>query len=478
MSMRINTNLDALNAQRNLATTGLAYSKSVQKLSSGMRINSAADDAAGLTISEKLRAQTAGLGQASRNAQDGISLIQTGEGALNETASILQRMRELTVQAGNDTLQASDRGAIKSEVDQLSSEIDRIANTTQFNGKTLLNGTLSHTTSASAGTLTGASSLNTFVTAGSSTSTGAGTLSVSALATAGTITASSAGVGAATLGAGAAGNVTINGTQISLVATDTVATAGAKINAANTGLTASGTTTGMTLTSSTVGSSSTVTVSGSAATLTALGLTSTNQTQLTNTGTDAAATFTSSFGMASDNGAAVSAHGNVFTTASGMTVDMSTATLSGTGTVGVAVAAGGAVNLQIGANAGQTLDLSIGKMDASVGGLNVSNLDVSGSTVINNTGPTGTLSRIDAAIAEVSNQRATLGAYQNRLEHTISNLGVSESNLTASESRIRDVDMAAEMVNFTKTGILQQAGQAILAQANQSGSGVMSLLRG
>src|SRR6202171_5976881 len=148
MSMRINTNLDALNAQRNLSITGLAYSKSVEKLSSGMRINSAADDAAGLTISEKLRAQTAGLAQASRNAQDGISMIQTGEGALNETASILQRMRELTVQGGNDTLQTSDRGAIKSELDQLSSEVDRIANTTQFNGKTLLDGTLAQSSVA------------------------------------------------------------------------------------------------------------------------------------------------------------------------------------------------------------------------------------------------------------------------------------------------------------------------------------------
>src|ERR1051325_5027790 len=143
MSMRINTNLDALTAQRNLATTSLAYSKSVQKRSSGIRINSATDDAAGLTISEKLRAQSTGLGQASKNAQDGISLIQTGEGALNETASILQRMRELTVQGGNDTLQASDRGAIKSELDQLSSEITRISSTTQFNGATLLNGSLS-----------------------------------------------------------------------------------------------------------------------------------------------------------------------------------------------------------------------------------------------------------------------------------------------------------------------------------------------
>src|ERR1700681_1293496 len=195
MSMRINTNLDALNAQRNLATTGLAYSKSVQKLSSGMRINSAADDAAGLTISEKLRAQTAGLAQASRNAQDGISMIQTGEGALNETASILQRMRELTVQGGNDTLQASDRGAIKSEVDQLSSEINRIATTTQFNGKTLLNGTLAQTTGSTTGSgLTGSistvgSTQNTFVTAGGSTATGTGNLVISAVATTGQVNA-------------------------------------------------------------------------------------------------------------------------------------------------------------------------------------------------------------------------------------------------------------------------------------------------
>jgi flagellin len=138
--MRINTNLDALTAQRNLSATGTLYSKSVQKLSSGLRINSAADDAAGLSISEKLKAQVNGLDQAQRNAQDGISLIQTGEGALNETHSILQRMRELTVQGANDTLQTADRTAIKDEMDQLSSEVDRIANTTQFIGLTLLNG--------------------------------------------------------------------------------------------------------------------------------------------------------------------------------------------------------------------------------------------------------------------------------------------------------------------------------------------------
>src|SRR5690348_7636725 len=148
MSMRINTNIEAFNAQRNLSNTATAYAKSVEKLSSGLRINRAGDDAAGLSISEKLRAQTNGLAQAQRNAQDGISLIQTAEGALNETHSILQRMRELTVQAANDTLADSDRDAIKSEMGQLGSEIDRIASSTQFNGKNLLDGSLTATKSA------------------------------------------------------------------------------------------------------------------------------------------------------------------------------------------------------------------------------------------------------------------------------------------------------------------------------------------
>src|SRR5438477_3035377 len=142
MGMRINTNVEAFNAQRNLQLTAMQYSKSVEKLSSGLRINRAGDDAAGLSISEKLRSQIKGLGQAQRNAQDGISMIQTAEGALNETHSILQRMRELTVQAANDTLASTDRDAIKSEMTQLGAEIDRIARATQFNGKNLLDGSL------------------------------------------------------------------------------------------------------------------------------------------------------------------------------------------------------------------------------------------------------------------------------------------------------------------------------------------------
>src|SRR4029453_11190883 len=142
MSNRINTNVDAFTAQRNLSSTGSVYSKSVQKLSSGLRINSASDDAAGLAISEKLRAQVRGLAQAQRNSQDGISMIQTGEGALNETTSMLQRMRELAVQASNTTLRPPDRTSINTELEQLKVEIDGISSRTKFNGKGLLDGSM------------------------------------------------------------------------------------------------------------------------------------------------------------------------------------------------------------------------------------------------------------------------------------------------------------------------------------------------
>jgi flagellin len=484
--MRINTNLDAFNAQRNLSATAMAYSKSVAKLSSGLRINSAADDAAGLSISEKLKAQTKGLAQAQRNAQDGISLIQTAEGALNETHSILQRMRELAVQAGNDTLQSTDRDAIKSELTQLSSEVDRIANTTQFNGKNLLNGNLAVSAAGTAGTA-GAANIggtgvfsgagqNVFINPSSTTVNGAATLTVTTKATAASTNGGAGKQAAVNLTAG--GNMTINGVSVALATSDTIATVLTKINAvsAQTGVTASNST-GLVLTSNGVGSAAGISVSASAAILNDTGLQTTAGTGTTvnATGADATGSLSVLSGFAGES-ATVTAKGNVFTTATGMQIDLSnTSTLKITNadTLTFAVNSGGAANLQVGANSGQTLQVSVGKMDATT--LGVGNLDVSSTNAINVSG--GTLDRIDTAINAVSNQRASLGAVQNRLEHTISNLGVAQENLTASESRIRDVDMAAEMVNFTKTGILQQAGQAILAQANQSASGVMSLLR-
>src|SRR5919202_3646739 len=252
MGMRINTNVEAFNAQRNLSATATTYAKSVQKLSSGLRINTAADDAAGLSISEKLKAQVNGLGQAQRNAQDGISLIQTAEGALNETHSILQRMRELTIQAANDTLATNDRTAITSEINQLSSEMDRIANSTQFNGKNLLDGSLTATNSAS--TFATGSNLTGFTASSSNV-----TLGGSAAAGNYTVTVTNAGATASKTGNGAAGAVTTGGTltigstNITVANGDSLATVRAAIDASAAGVTTSVVGGKLVLTSNTAG---------------------------------------------------------------------------------------------------------------------------------------------------------------------------------------------------------------------------------
>ena len=276
--MRIQHNIAALNTHRNLTANQSQSSKNIEKLSSGFKINRAGDDAAGLAISEKMRGQIRGLDMASKNAQDGISLIQTAEGALNETHAILQRMRELAVQSSNDTNTSTDRAEIQKEVDELISEIDRIADNTEFNTKSLLDGTLS----------------------------------------------------------------------------------------------------------------------GSA----------------------------------------------------------------------------NALTFHIGSNSGQNMKLEIGSMKAAdlATGLATANLKTQ-------TGADAAITTIQTAIDKVSAERSKLGANQNRLEHTINNLGTSSENLTAAESRIRDVDMAKEMMNFTKNNILTQAAQSMLAQANQQPQGVLQLLQ-
>lgn len=284
--MRINHNIAALNTYRQFNSANNAQGKSMEKLSSGLRINRAGDDAAGLAISEKMRGQIRGLDQASRNSQDAISMIQTAEGALNETHDILQRMRELAVQSTNDTNNADDRTSIQDEVDQLAKEINRIANNTQFNTKDLLKG--------------------------------------------GAI--------------------------------------------ANTGLT-----------------------------------------------------------------------------------------------------------FQVGSNIDQTINLKISAMNASALGVTSASgtVEAAKGIIVSSSAASATaaISTIDNAIKLVSVERSNLGAYQNRLEHTINNLGTSSENLTAAESRVRDVDMAKEMMNQTKNSILSQAAQAMLAQANQQPQGVLQLLR-
>ena len=393
MSTRINTNVDAFTAQRNLAATAGVYSKSVQKLSSGLRINSASDDAAGLAISEKLRAQIRGLAQAQRNAQDGISMIQTGEGAMNETTSMLQRMRELAVQASNDTLSTTDRTSINQELQQLQSEINGISTRTTFNGKGLLDGSLSTS-----------------------------------------LTATSAVQG---------GTVVVAGTNTSVTAAD------ASSAKANTTFTFSNAGANLTLTDGT--NSQTIAVS----VLAAGGSESLNFDKL---------------------GIKLNVSSVAGDTAANIATGLNTKTLT-------TAAANASANFQIGSQASDTLSVAFSRVDLTGSSANAG-LD-SLSTALGTFNGTqnvanaqSLITAVDGAINSINSARANLGAYQNRLEHTINNLGVAQENLTASESRIRDVDMAAEMVNFTKTGILQQAGQAILAQANQAPGAIINLLRG
>ncbi len=277
--MIINHNMNALNAHRNMSINNTASGKSMEKLSSGLRINRAGDDAAGLSISEKMRGQIRGLEQASRNSQDGISMIQTAEGALQETQAILQRMRELAVQAANDTNVTVDRDAIGVELTELGKEVSRIKDNTQFNEQNILDGTSQK------------------------------------------------------------------------------------------------------------------------------------------------------------------------------------------------------VNIQVGANKGQAMEL-----DFTIAGIDLSAIEtavgsLSSADVVDHTTATALIDTINTQITSVSTGRSTLGAYQNRLEHTIKNLDNASENLTAAESRVRDVDMAKEMMNFTKNNILQQASQAMLAQANQQPQNILQLLR-
>jgi flagellin len=376
--MVINHNIPALNTTRQLATNSTNGSKSLEKLSSGLRINKAGDDAAGLAISEKMRGQIRGLDQASRNAQDGISLIQTAEGALNETHSILQRMRELAVQSGNDTVTDEDRDALNKEFLQLKEEINRIANTTEYNTKTLLNGNLG----AKVGT--------------------AGTATDDIL----TVT----GVASVTTSGGlAAGEYTIS-TETADGVTYYTATNGAGINLKSTEDKANGT-----------------------------------------------LVFTIQDGT-EDTGVV----GFTIRTNGGYTV-------AGADAKVVAIEAG-ATNFQIGANREQTIGLSINDMTTVGLGVDANSVDTYDNAQTS-------ITSLDAATKLVSDERAKLGALQNRLEHSINNLSTSSENLTAAESRVRDVDMAKEMMEFTKNNILSQAAQAMLAQANQQPQGVLQLLR-
>ena len=454
--MRINHNIAALNTYRQLTTNTLGVNKALEKLSSGLRINRAGDDAAGLAISEKMRGQIRGLEMAAKNSQDGISLIQTAEGALNEVHSILQRMRELAVQASSDTNNDTDRAELQKEIDQLISEIDRIGNTTEFNTKKLLNGCQSQSVTLNTST-------TKVVKAEVLTDTAVATYSLDVQNTtkvAANLSAGSTGVQAS--------NLTLNGSDFDVnqsfqIKVEDGSISGKKI----TFMKADGTIID-TLDDQDPATSITLDSGGTFELVIAGNSITGNGTINFDAGIKADYTITNTTTNESKSvNGKVTTTGTVDIGAFRLTVDKNLT--DGTDATAFDVS-GEAVKLQIGANEGQNMRIAIRDMRAQ--NLGVDKIDVTSATEASKA-----ITAINNAIESVSTERAKLGAYQNRLEHTINNLGTSAENLTAAESRIRDVDMAKEMMEFTKNNILTQAAQAMLAQANQVPQGVLQLLR-
>ena len=473
--MVVQHNLTAMNSNRMLGLTTASQAKSTEKLSSGYKINRAADDAAGLSISEKMRKQIRGLTQASSNAQDGISAVQTAEGALNEVQDMLQRMNELAVKAANGTNSMDDRSYIQNEIDQLTTEIDRVAETTKFNETYLLKGdkqaakeytasyqinklkTGTNIFTADGTQLTTDTDLDAAITAGKDLYTVAPTNS-SATKTSTTITA-----------------VTYTGGNIDNAAEYTYSVADTKWKDAQ----------------------------GKEADLGALGIAITGNASngdkinisAATKGTPATtASYTAAPGKLYDaDGNKISANaldsyfdidaatGNaslktgkkLYTDAQGTTL-LDAADITKYVATSQSKTATLTLKLHVGADATDNNQISVDIDAMSADGLGVKNLKVDGS---DDTNAKNAIDTIKAAIQTVSTQRSALGAVQNRLEHTINNLDNVVENTTSAESQIRDTDMATEMVKYSNNNILSQAGQAMLAQANQSNQGVLSLLQ-
>ncbi|ATD54627.1 flagellin [Clostridium chauvoei] len=413
--MIINHNMNALNAHRNMMGNIATAGKSMEKLSSGLRINRAGDDAAGLAISEKMRGQIRGLDQASRNAQDGISLIQTAEGALSETHSILQRMRELSVQSANDTNVAVDRTAIQDEINSLTEEINRISGDTEFNTQKLLDGGFKGEFQI------GANSNQTV-------KLDIGNMSAASL---GLTTTNSLESKALALNSNLAdGSYKISGTNLVDTNGNTVGTfnSGAKkivVNGQDT-----------VFTKAALADGAVLTVKGGIA-------------DIKNTMTGAAKKLSS--GSYEISGTNVIKDGKL---------------------IGTFDAGNKKLNIE---GIGEVTEAELGFQTSKM--LAGTKFTINGSDVSTRELASGSIKTINSAIEQVSTQRSKLGAVQNRLEHTINNLNTSSENLTAAESRVRDVDMAKEMMAFSKNNILSQAAQAMLGQANQQPQGVLQLLR-
>lgn len=492
MASFINTNISSLNAQRNLNSSQGALATSLQRLSTGLRINSAKDDAAGLAISERMTSQIRGSDQAARNANDGISLAQTAEGDLAQIGNNLQRIRELAVQASNASNSAGDRKALNDEATQLIAEIDRVASNSEFNGVKLLDGSFS-AQSFQVGANNTSNDRVTISQIASAKSNSLGVGSGSSYST--TLTSAAATM---TTGAFTAGSVTINGFAVGATSSDGVSSVAsdgsaiakaAAINAisAQTGVTASVNAT---------------TVTGAAATTqaTAIAGDATDFVKINGVNIGAIAGDASAVVKGSNVAAAI----NKVTNQTGVTASVDTA-----GVVKLTAKDGRNIDIDLGGTAtaattGLTEATSVGSFTltstsssgitlggtdaAAAGDLGIaagytattqtSGAGVSSLDLTTAAGAQSALSTIDAALTTVNSSRASLGAYQNRFESVVSNLQTKSENLSASRSRIQDADFAKETASMTRGQILQQAGTAMLAQANSLPNGVLSLLRG
>ena len=487
MSMTINTNVASLNAQRNLSGSQSALSTSMQRLSSGMRINSAKDDAAGLAISERMSSQIRGLDQARRNANDGISLAQTAEGGMTSASDMLQRMRELAVQSANDTNSDSDRKAIQSEVNQLQEELNRLVDTTQFNGKNILDGTMSN-----AQFQVGANANQTInVSVGSIRGTDIGNYQA-ASATATT------NMGKAVVGTAAQDNGVVatdkfqlsgngNTKAIDVAAKDSAQAIAKKVNAV------SGST-GVTATAETKASLSGIakgTVSfdlkgdnATAVTISATvgddnkSLVEAVNAQTATTGISAKLGKNGELELSNKNGADIKI-GNFTTDAATKTATIKTPNDS----TGVTLDADGdkfaniSGTLSFDSNSAFTLSKGAGTTSGVVAETSGKLSAVDGIDLSSADGANNALKVLDAALSTVNARRADLGAVQNRFSNTISNLQSSAENLNASRGRILDTDFASETAKMSRNQVLQQAGTAMLAQANQLPQQVLQLLR-
>ena len=427
--MVVQHNLTAMNSNRMLNLTVKSQSKSTEKLSSGFKINRAADDAAGLSISEKMRKQIRGLTQASSNAQDGISAVQTAEGALNEVQDMLQRMNELSVKAANGTNSTDDRTYIQNEIDQLVSEIDRVAETTKFNETYLLKGDKDATkaykfTSAVVNDAAAAAT----ITAGTGTSTTSVTLVYD---------------GNSWIKEGDA-----NGTAVTLTAADHGATAVANAQIGDK-LVYDG--------ASKTASIVEVKHAYGAAFYDANG---------NRIADNALENYFNTDGTLKDGAKVYIDEKGTGATAAGITAMKPTTSQTITGNL--------TLKLHVGADATSNNQISVDIASLSAEGLGINGLKVDGA---DDTNALYSIEVIKTAIQKISTQRSALGAVQNRLDHTINNLDNVVENTTSAESAIRDTDMATEMVKYSNNNILAQAGQAMLAQSNQANQGVLSLLQ-